>query len=239
MHLFFKDSEMNRKFRRTAFIRNRIIWLQYKCFTVAPLLTKSVSYVKINATVRLHLQTRVCCLLCWWSSVVPVLGWRVRGETPPLCPPHWPPTHFWWPSRPCRPTFLKQHRIWISITGHETGDGRLFIPTSIVARTPSLRRKYCRNWAVQDMARSLKASVSPWNSSRMDSESFSCTSLTASGTEKLDSACSMSPVCYSVTSNASYAITLAFTVTHYFFILRYTHTHTVYYVNKNFDFGCH
>ncbi len=45
--LFFKDSEMNRKFRRTAFIRNRNIWLQYKCFTVAPL-TKSISCVKIK-----------------------------------------------------------------------------------------------------------------------------------------------------------------------------------------------
>lgn len=72
-------------------------------------------------------------------------------------------------------------------------DGRYFIPTSIVARLRSLRRKYCRNWAVQDMARSLNARVSPWNSSRMDRESFSWTIRTTSGMEKLDSACEMSP----------------------------------------------
>lgn len=72
-------------------------------------------------------------------------------------------------------------------------DGRYFIPTSTVARLRSLRRKYCRNWAVQDMARSLNARVSPWNSSRMDRESFSWTSRTASGMEKLDSACEMRP----------------------------------------------
>lgn len=57
-----------------------------------------------------------------------------------------------------------------------------------MARLLSLRRKYSRKRVVQVMARSLKANVSPWNSSRMDREPFSRTIFTASGTENLDRA---------------------------------------------------
>lgn len=69
-----------------------------------------------------------------------------------------------------------------------------FIPTSIVARFFSLCRKYFRNWAVQDMARSLNARVSPWNNSRTDRESLSETIRTVSAIENLHSACEIRSV---------------------------------------------